>query len=155
MLLSHTFARSKTQLALINLIEPDPALPKSDRIASTFLRSFTWDELYIEVANLARGLKKLGVVVGDRVVAMTPNNAEAVMMVLAVSSIGAIWSSVAPEFGAASVLERFVQVSRKGFGSVQLRADRSSISSSRKSSSQRTSTDHLGKTSTSYLNSRK
>lgn len=110
-ILGHPMARSKTHLAMINLIEPDPSASGRDRLDSTHLRSLTWDELYLEVAQVASGLKKLGVRPGDRVAAFTPNNVEAVTFVLATSSLGAIYSSVSPEFGVNPVLERFVQVS--------------------------------------------
>ncbi len=111
MLLGHPFARSKTQLAIINVIEPDTTAQTQDSLASTFLRSHTFDELYLEVAQAASGLKKLGVGHGDRVAAFTPNNAEAVILLLAASSLGSIYSTVSPEFGVPAVLERFVQVS--------------------------------------------
>ena len=111
-LLSHPFARSKTQLAIINCIEPDPTVDERDRLASSHLQSLTFDQLYVQVAKAASGLRRLGVGVGDRVAAFTPNNAEAVVLVIATSSLGAIWSSVSPEFGVSSVLERFVQVGR-------------------------------------------
>ena len=114
-LLSHPYARSKTHLALINCIEPDLKANERGRLASTCLRSHTFEELYIEVAKAASGLRRLGIGVGDRVAAFTPNNAEAVVLVIATSSIGAIWSSVSPEFGVNSVLERFVQVSDSSF----------------------------------------
>jgi len=111
MLLGHPFARSKTQLAIINVIEPDTTAQTQDSLASTFLRSHTFDELYLEVAQAASGLKKLGVGHGDRVAAFTPNNAEAVILLLAASSLGSIYSTVSPEIGVPAVLERFVQVS--------------------------------------------
>ena len=103
-------------MALISSIEPDPTVDERDRLASSDLQSFTFDELYIQVARAASGLRTLGIGVGDRVAAFTPNNAEAVVLVIATSSLGAIWSSVSPEFGVTSVLERFVQVERDLLG---------------------------------------
>ena len=50
---------------------------------------------------------------GDRVVAYMPNIPETLIAFLAVSSIGAIWSSAAPEFGARSVVDRFAQIAPK------------------------------------------
>ena len=50
---------------------------------------------------------------GDRVVAYMPNIPETLVALLAVASIGAIWSSAAPEFGARSVIDRFAQIEPK------------------------------------------
>jgi acetoacetyl-CoA synthetase len=71
MLLSHEHARSKSQLAVVACIEPDVKNGEKDG----FIRSLTFDELYLEVAQLASALKKLGVKSGDRVAALIPNNA--------------------------------------------------------------------------------
>ena len=70
----------------------------------------TWGELRAEVAMLAGGLRALGVGRGDRVVAYMPNIPETLIAFLATASIGAIWSSAAPEFGARSVIDRFAQI---------------------------------------------
>ena len=65
------------------------------------------------VAAAAAGLRKLGVGRGDRVAAIVPNIPEAVIGLLATASLGAIWSSCAPEFGARSVIDRLVQIEPK------------------------------------------
>ena len=65
------------------------------------------------VAAAAAGLRRLGVRRGDRVAAIVPNIPEAVVALLATASLGAIWSSCAPEFGAHSVIDRFVQIEPK------------------------------------------
>ena len=70
----------------------------------------TRGELRDEVARLAGGLRALGVGPGDRVVAYLPNIPEAVAAFLACASIGAIWSSCSPDFGARSVIDRFAQI---------------------------------------------
>ena len=77
------------------------------------LTELTWSQLSREVAAAAAGLRGLGVQRGDRVVAYMPNVAETVVALLAVASIGAIWSSAAPEFGARSVIDRFAQIEPK------------------------------------------
>jgi acetoacetyl-CoA synthetase len=74
------------------------------------LASLTWGDLTGQVAAVAAGLRELGVTRGDRVVAYMPNIPETLVAFLAVSSIGAIWSSAAPEFGARSVIDRFAQI---------------------------------------------
>ena len=73
----------------------------------------TRGELREEVARLAAGLRALGVEPGDRVVAYLPNIPEAVAAFLACASIGAIWSSCSPDFGARSVIDRFAQIEPK------------------------------------------
>jgi acetoacetyl-CoA synthetase len=70
----------------------------------------TWGELRAQVATVAGGLRALGVGRGDRVVAYMPNIPETLIAFLATASIGAIWSSAAPEFGARSVIDRFAQI---------------------------------------------
>jgi len=70
----------------------------------------SWDELKRQVAALANALKKLGVKPGDRVVAYMPNIPQTVVALLAVASIGAIWSSASPDMGHVSVIDRFRQI---------------------------------------------
>lgn len=77
---------------------------------SGVLASLSWEDAARQVAALAACLRELGVRRGDRVVAFLPNIPEAAIALLAVASIGAIWSSCAPEFGSQSVLERFQQI---------------------------------------------
>jgi acetoacetyl-CoA synthetase len=73
----------------------------------------TWGELRSRVAAFAAGLRSLGVERGDRVVAYLPNSPAAVIGFLASASIGAIWSSCSPDFGASSVVDRFAQIEPK------------------------------------------
>ena len=77
------------------------------------LGTVTWGELREQVARIAAGLKAMGVEPGDRVVAYMPNIAEALAAFLACSSIGAVWSSCSPDFGAKSVVDRFAQIEPK------------------------------------------
>ena len=70
----------------------------------------SWSELRKETGALAGSLKKAGVRRGDRVAAYLSNVPEAVVGLLACASIGAIWSSCSPDFGAPSVIERFKQI---------------------------------------------
>ena len=72
--------------------------------------SLTYAQLAAEVARVAQGLRGLGVRRGDRVAALLPNVPEAVIGLLATASIGAIWSSCSPDFGARSVIDRFAQI---------------------------------------------
>jgi acetoacetyl-CoA synthetase len=77
------------------------------------LAEITWDELRDQVARCAAGLRRLGVRRGDRVVAYMPNVPETVVALLATASIGAVWSSCAPEFGTPTVVDRFKQIEPK------------------------------------------
>ncbi|HWC87342.1 MAG TPA: acetoacetate--CoA ligase [Solirubrobacteraceae bacterium] len=74
---------------------------------------WTWGELRRQTARIAAGLKEQGVGEGDRVVAYMPNIPETAAAFLACASIGATWSSAAPEFGTRSVIDRFAQIEPK------------------------------------------
>ena len=63
-----------------------------------------------QVAQCAAGLKDAGVVAGDRVAAIMPNVAFTVIAMLATASIGAIWASCSPDFGANAALDRLGQI---------------------------------------------
>jgi acetoacetyl-CoA synthetase len=77
------------------------------------LGEWTWGELREQTARIAAGLRRLGVEEGDRVVAYMPNIPETLAAFLACASIGAIWSSCSPDFGARSVIDRFAQIEPK------------------------------------------
>ena len=72
--------------------------------------ALTWAELDEAVRRCATGLRVLGVGAGDRVAAYAPNIPETLVAFLAAASLGAIWSSVAPEFGVRSVVDRLSQI---------------------------------------------
>jgi acetoacetyl-CoA synthetase len=74
------------------------------------LGEISWGELRAQVSAVAAGLRRLGVGRGDRVVAYMPNIPEAIVAFLATASIGASWSSCSPDFGPASVVDRFAQI---------------------------------------------
>ncbi len=73
----------------------------------------SYAQLYRQVAALADGLRRAGIVADDRVAGFVPNCPEAVIAMLATTSIGAIWSSCSPDFGVAGVLDRFSQIRPK------------------------------------------
>ena len=77
--------------------------------------SLTYNELYSQVANLSIWLRGMGVKKGDRIAGFLPNMPEAIVSMLATSSLGAIWTSCSPDFGVQSVLDRFGQVEPKVF----------------------------------------
>ncbi len=76
-------------------------------------RALTYGELRTEVARCQAGLAALGVGPGDRVAGLLPNLPEAVVAMLAATSLGALWSSCSPDFGDRAVLDRFGQIRPK------------------------------------------
>ena len=73
----------------------------------------TFGDLREQVAHARAGLKRLGVVPGDRVVAYLPNIPETLVAFLATASLGAIWATCPPEFGVRAVLHRLAQLEPK------------------------------------------
>ena len=73
----------------------------------------TYTELYDSVARLAKSLREIGIVPGDRVVAYMPNLMETAIAMLAATSLGAAWSSCATDLGPQAVLDRFGQIEPK------------------------------------------
>jgi acetoacetyl-CoA synthetase len=92
---------------------------RDDRVALIFQGEtqqsarLTYAELYDAVARVAKSLRELGVVPGDRVAAYMPNRIETVVAMLAATSLGAVWSSCASDIGAAAALERLGQIEPK------------------------------------------
>jgi acetoacetyl-CoA synthetase len=76
-------------------------------------REITWNELRKSTASFQNYLRDLGVKKGDRVVGYLPCIPEATVAFLAANSIGAVWSSCSPDFGAQSVIDRFAQIEPK------------------------------------------
>jgi len=89
----------------------EPAILYQSEVRS--LNSVTWNELRDTTAALAAGLRAMGVERGDRVAAYLPNIPEAVIGLLACASLGAVWSSCSPDFGAGSVVDRLQQIEPK------------------------------------------
>ncbi|MCA9872336.1 MAG: AMP-binding protein, partial [Anaerolineales bacterium] len=77
------------------------------------LIEISWQSVYDQANRLAEALRQMGVQPGDRVVAYLPNIPQTITAVLAVASLGAIWSSCSPDFGSRSVLDRFTQIEPK------------------------------------------
>jgi acetoacetyl-CoA synthetase len=70
-------------------------------------------QLRDQVRRARAGLRRLGVGPGDRVAAYAPNIPETFILLLATASLGAIFSSCAPEFGTRSVVDRWQQIEPK------------------------------------------
>jgi acetoacetyl-CoA synthetase len=73
----------------------------------------TWDELRRRVARAQAGLRALGVEAGDRVAAVMPNCVETVVLMLATTALGGVWSSSSPDFGPMGIVDRFGQIRPK------------------------------------------
>jgi acetoacetyl-CoA synthetase len=91
--------------------DAEPAILHASELRQ--LGELSWGELRTQVAAVAAGLRELGVERGDRVVAYLPNVPEAIVAFLATASLGAVWSSCSPDFGSASVIDRFAQIEPK------------------------------------------
>jgi acetoacetyl-CoA synthetase len=91
-------------------------LRRKDDASAIFFRaedqveySLSYRELYQQVASVAAWLKARNLQPGDRVAAYLPNMPEAVVAMLAATSLGAVWTSTSPDFGEDSVIDRFGQ----------------------------------------------
>jgi acetoacetyl-CoA synthetase len=73
-------------------------------------RTRSWDELRDDVSAGAAALRAAGVRPGDRVVVVLPNSIEAVEVLLAAASMGAVFASASPDFGARAIIDRFAQI---------------------------------------------
>lgn len=89
---------------------------RSDKIAFVSLletgarRTVTYAELYEQTAAIATQLQQLGLQPGERVAGWLPNIPETAVAMLAASSLGGVWSSCSPDFGAPGALDRFGQI---------------------------------------------
>jgi len=92
---------------------------RDDRLAFIFRgetqksMTMTYGELYTTVARLAKSLRELGILPGDRIVGYMPNLIETVVAMLAATSIGAVWSSCATDIGPQAALDRIGQIEPK------------------------------------------
>lgn len=75
--------------------------------------SMTYAQLYNSVARLSKSLRDMGIAPGDRVGAYMPNLIETAVTMLAVTSVGAVWSSCGSELGAGAVPDRLGQIGPK------------------------------------------
>ena len=97
-----------------NLLENDQeGVALIGRLENGSHREVTWAELRQTVAAAASALRVYGVAKGDRVAAVMPNCIETVIAMLATASIGAVWSSCSPDFGANGIIDRFGQIAPK------------------------------------------
>ncbi len=74
---------------------------------------WSWDDLKQTVSKLQQVLIAQGISEGDRVAGFVPNVPETIAAMLAVTSLGAVWSSCSPDFGLNGVKDRFGQIEPK------------------------------------------
>lgn len=96
---------------LLSRNDDHPALISVDENGRRQVLSY--NALTQQVAACAAGLKQAGVVMGDRVGAIMPNVTYTIIAMLATTSIGALWSSCSPDFGARAVVDRLGQIEPK------------------------------------------
>jgi acetoacetyl-CoA synthetase len=96
---------------LLRFSDDEPALASWNEEGHRVTLSYR--ELREAVGTLALALNSAGVLPGDRIAGWLPNIPEAVIAMLATASLGAIWSSCSPDFGAQGVMDRFGQIEPK------------------------------------------
>ncbi|OAN11686.1 acetoacetyl-CoA synthetase [Photobacterium jeanii] len=78
-----------------------------------FRQQLSWQQVYEQTSQIAQYLQSVGVTKGDVVAGYLPNIPQAIIAMLATTSLGAIWTSTSPDFGVDSVVERFGQTEPK------------------------------------------
>ncbi len=76
-------------------------------------RTLSYAELYKAVAELAQAFREMGLQKGDRVAGFMPNTPEAIISMLATTTLGGVWSSCSPDFGLNGAIDRFGQIEPK------------------------------------------
>jgi len=96
-----------------NLLQnaPEEAIVYWDEIKKP--KAISKDELFDKSIAFGQWLKSKGITKGDRVCAVLPNTPEAIITMLGTASIGAIFSSVSPDFGESAIFDRFKQIQPK------------------------------------------
>ena len=83
------------------------------RLESGQRQQLSYEALRQQVASLAQALRSMGIEPGDRVAALMPNVAATVVIMLATTSLGAVFTSCSPDFGENGVFDRFSQTTPK------------------------------------------
>lgn len=90
--------RRDNKIALISEREQNPAV------------TLSYHQLYHLVARCSAYMRALGIKKGDRVAGLVSNTPEAIIIMLAATSLGAVFSSCSPEFGETGIIDRFEQI---------------------------------------------
>ncbi|EFQ85205.1 hypothetical protein PTT_19912 [Pyrenophora teres f. teres 0-1] len=90
--------------------EVDPESSAVIAATETTRESVTWRELRERVKLCQAGMLALGLKEGDRVAAYVANHTNALVAMLAATSLGAVWTAVSPDTGVHAVLDRLRQI---------------------------------------------
>lgn len=97
-----------------NLLFPiqtvDPNSPAIVAATEITRETVTWKELRERVRECQAGMMALGLKEGDRVAGYVANHTNALVAMLAATSLGGIWTAVSPDTGVHAVLERLRQI---------------------------------------------
>lgn len=80
---------------------------------SSYYKEVSGQELRLMVGQLQTALRRAGIKKGDRVAVWLPHIIETVALMLATTSIGAVFASTSPDFGVNGVADRFGQIEPK------------------------------------------
>ena len=90
--------------------EVDPNSPAVIAATETTRETVTWQELRDRVKLCQAGMLSLGLKEGDRVAGYVANHTNALVAMLAATSLGAVWTAVSPDTGVHAVLDRLRQI---------------------------------------------
>lgn len=90
--------------------EVDPESPAVIAATETLRETVTWTELRERVKLCQAGMLSLGLKEGDRVAGYVANHTNALVAMLAATSLGAVWTAVSPDTGVHAVLDRLRQI---------------------------------------------
>ncbi|KAH7083851.1 hypothetical protein FB567DRAFT_93345 [Paraphoma chrysanthemicola] len=90
--------------------EVDPESPAVIAVTETTRETVTWSELRERVRKCQAGMLALGLNEGDRVAGYVANHTNALVAMLAATSLGCVWTAVSPDTGVHAVLERLRQI---------------------------------------------
>lgn len=100
-----------------NLLFPSPdPIPESPALIAateTLREQVSWQDLRQRVKRCQAGLKRVGVKVNDRVAGYVGNHVDAVVFMLAATSLGALWTAISPDSGVSMVMDRLAQIEPK------------------------------------------
>ncbi|KAK3615405.1 hypothetical protein LTR56_026613 [Elasticomyces elasticus] len=97
-----------------NLLYPTQAVqedaPAVIAATETTRETVSWKELRQRVKQCQSGMLAMKLQAGDRVAGYVANHTNALVAMLAATSLGAIWTAVSPDTGVTAVLDRMVQI---------------------------------------------
>ncbi|KAE9980763.1 hypothetical protein BLS_008355 [Venturia inaequalis] len=107
------FAGAKLNFAenlLFPAKQPDENGPAIIAATETTRQTVSWIELREKVRAMQAGMLGCGVTAGERVAGYCGHHVNALVAMLAASSLGAIWTAVSPDTGVQAVLDRMEQI---------------------------------------------